>query len=267
MIVDCFPFFNELDLLEIRLNILKDVVDKFVLVEASKTQTKLDKPFYFEDHKDRFADFLDRIVHVKVTDYPNQDGWAMENYQRICISNGIDTLELKDDDIIAVSDVDEIWNPVIANTMYNLIPVNRIISVDMVYRVFYLNLETVDKRWVGTVFTDFKSFKQMPSAPQKMRNNKDFVLNIPDRGWHFGYQGGKEKVYQKWLSCIEPFDKSKIPDKDIFFAEFDKRIKDNGSFIYSDNITKEDIKLMKVTDDNLPEYVKVNKDLYTHMIV
>ena len=59
MIVDCFPFFNELDLLEIRLNILKDVVDKFVLVEASKTQTKLDKPFYFEDHKDRFADFLD----------------------------------------------------------------------------------------------------------------------------------------------------------------------------------------------------------------
>ena len=51
MIVDCFPFFNELDLLEIRLNILKDVVDKFVLVEASKTQTKLDKPFYFEDNK------------------------------------------------------------------------------------------------------------------------------------------------------------------------------------------------------------------------
>ena len=53
----------------------------------------------------------------------------------------------------------------------------------------------------------------------------------------------------------------------IFFAEFDKRFKDNGFFIYSDNITKEDIKLMKVTDDNLPEYVKVNKDLYTHMIV
>ena len=37
MIYDCFSFFNELDLLEIRLNVLKDVVDKFMLVEATKT--------------------------------------------------------------------------------------------------------------------------------------------------------------------------------------------------------------------------------------
>ena len=47
MIIDCFPFFNELDVLDIRLNILNEVVDKFVLVEASKTQSKIDKPFYF----------------------------------------------------------------------------------------------------------------------------------------------------------------------------------------------------------------------------
>ena len=47
MIYDCFPFNNELDILEIRLNILNDVVDKFILVEASKTQSLLDKPFYF----------------------------------------------------------------------------------------------------------------------------------------------------------------------------------------------------------------------------
>jgi beta-1,4-mannosyl-glycoprotein beta-1,4-N-acetylglucosaminyltransferase len=47
MIIDCFPFFKELDLLEIRLNELDPVIDYFVLVEASKTQSKLDKPFYF----------------------------------------------------------------------------------------------------------------------------------------------------------------------------------------------------------------------------
>ena len=51
MIIDCFPFFNELDVLDIRLNILNEVVDKFVLVEASKTQSKIDKPFYFEQKR------------------------------------------------------------------------------------------------------------------------------------------------------------------------------------------------------------------------
>ena len=63
MIIDCFPFFNELDVLELRLNILDSVVDKFVLVEASKTQSLIDKPFYFEDNKDRF--FYHLLVLVR----------------------------------------------------------------------------------------------------------------------------------------------------------------------------------------------------------
>lgn len=51
MIYDCFTFFNELNLLEIRLNILNDVVDKFVLVEATKTFSGKDKPLYYEQNK------------------------------------------------------------------------------------------------------------------------------------------------------------------------------------------------------------------------
>ena len=111
MIIDCFPFFNELDILEIRLNILNDFVDKFILVEASNTQSKLDKPFYFEENKKRFDKFLDKIIHIKVTDYPDQNGWEMENYQRNCILKGLNNIELSTDDIIGISDVDEIWSP------------------------------------------------------------------------------------------------------------------------------------------------------------
>ena len=111
MIIDCFPFFNELDVLELRLNILDSVVDKFVLVEASKTQSLIDKPFYFEDNKDRFAKFLHKIVHIKVQDYPNEGGWAMENFQRNCILRGLKHLDLNTHDIVGISDVDEIWNP------------------------------------------------------------------------------------------------------------------------------------------------------------
>ena len=73
MIVDCFTFFNELDLLELRLEELHESVDYFVLVEASKTQSLLDKPLYFEENKLRYSKFLDKIIHVKVEDCPDNN--------------------------------------------------------------------------------------------------------------------------------------------------------------------------------------------------
>jgi beta-1,4-mannosyl-glycoprotein beta-1,4-N-acetylglucosaminyltransferase len=266
MIIDCFPFFNELDLLEIRLNVLKDVVDKFVLVEASKTQSLIDKPFYFEENKDRYSKFLDKIIHVKITDYPKKDGWAMENYQRNCIVKGLQQLELKEEDIIGVSDLDEIWFPEIKDKFQEYFKEVKFISVEMKYLVFYLNLETVDKKWIGTIFAKAKDL--INYTPQNLRNIKDHVSHIEEAGWHFGYQGGKEKVYNKYLSCIEPLDKSKIPSKEDFFKQFDDRIKHEGSFIYSDDLNNTSVRLNKINvEDNLPKYILSNIDKYNHMIL
>lgn len=64
MIYDCFPFFNELDLLEIRLNILKDVVDKFVIAEAPWTHSGLSKQLLRPIDMERFAAFRSKIVYV-----------------------------------------------------------------------------------------------------------------------------------------------------------------------------------------------------------
>ena len=60
-IYDCFLFFNELELLEIRLNVLNDVVDYFVLVESTKTFTNHDKPLHYQENKEKFKDFNDKI--------------------------------------------------------------------------------------------------------------------------------------------------------------------------------------------------------------
>lgn len=265
MIIDCFPFFNELDILELRLNILNDCVDKFVLVEASKTQSLLDKPFYFEENKERFAPFLHKIVHVKVDEHPNVGGWAMENFQRNRISLGCESLNLQDEDIIAISDVDEIWNPNIAPHLQGFLDKYNCVSEAMRYFVFYLNLETVNKGWIGTVFCHNRNFTKV--VPQYLRNMKDKVPCIDFPGWHFGYQGGKEKVYQKYLSCIEPLDKTKLPDFGEFCIEFDKRISDGGSFIFSDNLSDNSVKLKKVDiQKNLPEFVVKNLDRYSHLI-
>jgi beta-1,4-mannosyl-glycoprotein beta-1,4-N-acetylglucosaminyltransferase len=263
MIIDCFPFFNELDILELRLNILNDVVDKFVLVEASKTQSKLDKIFYFEQNKERYSQFLDKIIHIKVDNYPEENGWAMENYQRNCIQHGLEKLNLNINDIIAISDVDEIWSPEITKDLNNLLDEYKFLSVDMNYFVFYLNLMTVNKKWVGTIFTKFQYLNAY--NPQSLRNIKDHVTYIKDSGWHFGYQGGKEIVYQKYLSCIEPINKNLLPTKEKFFEEFDNRIKDGGSFIFSDSLSDESIKLKKIDNNLLPEFIKENKEKYSHL--
>ncbi|NJM15850.1 MAG: hypothetical protein HC896_11225 [Bacteroidales bacterium] len=58
MVYDCFPFFNELDILEIRLNELNEAVDKFVLVEASRTFQGDPKPLYFEENKEKVQGFF-----------------------------------------------------------------------------------------------------------------------------------------------------------------------------------------------------------------
>ena len=173
MVIDCFPFFNELDVLEIRLNILKPYVDKFILVEANQTQSFQSKPFYFEENKERFADFLDKIIHVKMEEGVVKEKWSLENFQRNYILKGLSELSLKKDDIIGISDVDEIWNPLFLNDIKEKLKSKNFISINMDYLVFFLNLETVNKKWIGTVFTSAKNLLQV--TPQGLRNIKDRV--------------------------------------------------------------------------------------------
>ncbi len=69
-IYDCFAFFNELDILRIRIEELKDVVDKFILVEATKTHSGNPKPLYYQEFIHEFAEYQDKIIHYVVDDMP-----------------------------------------------------------------------------------------------------------------------------------------------------------------------------------------------------
>jgi hypothetical protein len=106
-IYDSFIFYNELDLLEIRLHELAPVVDRFVLVEGSQTFVGNSKPSYFLLNRDRYAAYLPKITHVIVSDWPDtDDAWQREFHQRDALMRGCS--DLRDDDIVLFSDVDEI---------------------------------------------------------------------------------------------------------------------------------------------------------------
>jgi beta-1,4-mannosyl-glycoprotein beta-1,4-N-acetylglucosaminyltransferase len=107
MIWDGFMFFNEFDLLEVRLHELDPYVDRFILVEADFTFQGGTKPYYFEENKDRYKPFLDRIMHVKLTGpVDTDDPWVREKLQRNAIANGL--TDAAEDDIVLVGDCDEI---------------------------------------------------------------------------------------------------------------------------------------------------------------
>src|SRR5438105_1443502 len=107
MIYDCFTFFNELELLEIRLHELETVVDRFVLVESTRTFSNEPKRLVYDANKRQFARWNDRITHVIVNDMPQSDNaWDLEHHQRNAIGRGLTQCELGD--TILVSDVDEI---------------------------------------------------------------------------------------------------------------------------------------------------------------
>jgi beta-1,4-mannosyl-glycoprotein beta-1,4-N-acetylglucosaminyltransferase len=114
-IVEGFPFFMELDVLEMRLHELDSVVDVHILCESKYTQKGDPKPLYFEEHKHeaRFAPFLHKIVHIIVEDAPppgSREGWQNEHLVRNAIARGFAQLPFdpKPDDILIISDVDEI---------------------------------------------------------------------------------------------------------------------------------------------------------------
>lgn len=257
MIIDCFTYFNEQDILDIRLATLDECVDAFVLVEAERSQSLISKPLFFDQNKQRYQKYLHKIIHVIVRDEecssfkPNT--WEMEHFQRNSIMRGLD--EFEDSDIVMISDCDEIPRPteVKALSAHGILP----LSMKMSHRVFYANLELAGSQWIGTICMTKGMLKS--SSPQSARAAKD---STPCRdtltGWHLSYMGGKEAAYNKLFSCIEPLDKSLIPSWPTFSTEFDRKIKDRGSFLFSDRI--DDSKEL-VQNDELPAACAKYKNL------
>lgn len=193
-IYDCFLFFNEVELLKIRLHTLYDHVDKFVIVESAETHQGAAKPFCFLENKELFAQFADKIIYVPLEErLHTEDPWVREYYQRNQIVRGLK--ECHDSDIILISDLDEIADPKCFNEFrYHLMRGKRnYIGTTQKMYTYYLNRYT--SPWHGTVATTYRSLKD--HSPQYFRDRRNKGLRLPDSGWHFTYIGGIEMVIAK----------------------------------------------------------------------
>src|SRR5439155_9782590 len=133
-------------------------------------------------NKGRFEKFADRIIHLKVTDMPDgPDPWMRENFQRNALLRGLG--ECKDDDIIILSDVDEIPRAQKIAEFKNQSGIK--VFAHRIYH-YYLNCLDISEVWSGSRMMFFRDLGQ----PQSKRQAGGTV--IADGGWHFSFLGGTE---------------------------------------------------------------------------
>lgn len=243
-VIDCFTFFNELDLLEFRFKLLEGVVDKFVICESNLTFSGNSKPYNFEDNRSRYKEWEDKIIYLpieqtkegipfeKVTTYsPNNGPFLLEYQQRNALLYAAEFMS--DEDLVLVGDIDEIPNPeaIISVAQSSIINngINNAVSFPMLFHYYYMNcqMEGYDRVWNGTVacFADY--FKEV--GPQHLRDHRNHFTKLPViAGYHFSYLGGPDKVKTK----IESFAHTEFNRADITSDENIINALNNGQDIF-----------------------------------
>jgi beta-1,4-mannosyl-glycoprotein beta-1,4-N-acetylglucosaminyltransferase len=193
VLIDAFLYNGERDILDLRINELKDVVDKFVIVESLEHHGSYNRkllPSVF------VGDGAENKIHYVCLDHlePAFDGtnsWARENYHRNAITSHAIEVSNSARDILMLSDADEIPRA------ESLRCVNRsdwlfALSQDF----FYYNVNTYGGKWHGTVIGQINIFLANGSL-QDARNKRDALPLIHEAGWHFSYFGGIDRIRQK----------------------------------------------------------------------
>jgi len=193
MLVDAFMFYNELDILELRLGQLDRYVDRFVLVESEVTHVGGPKELFFQNNRERYAKWLHKIEHVIMTadEAPKDPNpWSREKYQRDCIMRGLGGVDPSA--IVMVSDVDEI--PDMEIVRYEQLP-HIVNSVHMWMFEYSLDYLFTGEPWFGTVVTNCELLQRV--GPNYLRDNRWKFPPIKYAGWHLSSFGTPMHVWNK----------------------------------------------------------------------
>ncbi len=192
MILDCFTFFNEFDVLELRLRTLEDVVDRFVLCEAPFTFRGTPKPLFFAHAGERFARWRDRITVLTYDAPPSADPWLNEWGQRDFLAAGL--RDCAPDDLVLLGDCDEIPDP----RFVGVRPApGRILGHRMLLALGYVNrLFTPEPYWMGTRAATVGTYERLGGL-SAVRRMDPASLEVIDSGWHFTSLGGAAVFEEK----------------------------------------------------------------------
>ena len=283
-IYDCFCFFNEFDILDLRLNILDPYVDYFVLCESSVTHVGTKKPFFFDENKERYKQFLGKIIHLKIEDSPDrfthlpvikhpqnyddvelnkiydfiatqterfnvysQPNYGRDFFQKECVRRGLEGCS--DDDVIISSDVDEIPDPEILKNIAKL-DRDKYYTFNQNFYCYYLNV-LKERNWGGSRMGSYGKLKNY--SYNELRAQQNIILE--EGGWHFSFMGGPEQVRKKLTS----YSAADLANSTVIGAISNNM---NNSI---DPFFRGRMQVVAI-DDSYPKYLIDNIEKYKHML-
>ncbi|MCL2253119.1 MAG: glycosyl transferase GT17 family protein [Lachnospiraceae bacterium] len=278
MVYDCFAFFNELDMLKLRLKIMSPLVDYFVIGEATHTFSGMPKELCFEKNKSMFAEFLPKIRYIVIDDSPVEyNTFERDGYQKNNLIRGLN--DAADDDVIIFSDLDEIPNPIVVKEIIeNFNPENVYHLAQRMFHGFFNNEEISEKllsntgefpgvskrKWLGTKIF---AIRNIPERGLTWVREHDVKLptsvRVDNGGWHFSYMGGSgekdvsKRVKEKIIAAAhqeynERHTLAEIADKAVLGKDF------LGS----------EARFARVPiDESFPQYLRENLSEYEHLIM
>lgn len=277
-VFDCFTFFDELDLLEIRLNVLNDVVDYFVLSESTRTFTGKPKSLNFENNKARFKNFAHKIRHVIVDEdefKPEINAWQRESDQRNSVLNGM--YDCKDNDYVIISDIDELVNPdaITATINENSNAISAFIQPCFYYFLNCRSTEVISMAKIAK-FKNIRSPQQLRAYPKVSTFNSNKLVKMFSRwrwivrkrlwplvmqengGWHFTYMQSPENISKKIMAFSHTeFDSLEFTSVNSIQSRI-RGVRDPFDRDY-------ELEIIAI-DDSFPDYVYKNQDKYSHLI-
>lgn len=256
MVLDVFMFHGELDILELRFKILNNVVDKFVICEASEHLSGEPNISEYLKNKERFKEWEDKIIYYsfnlmenpelvemaqKSPNTNNNPYWNKVFYMFESMKKPLEIC--KDDDIIFISDCDEIWNPNLASFM-KAIDLEYIYGLKQLVYYYYLN-NRCSEPWIGTICLSYKRLKN--EVLNHIKQKGEYLKE--NGGWHFTYQGGEEQMRKK-INTTGSGTYYNIPTEQLM-----AKIKEGNDFFGRDY-------KFWIDESEWPQYLKDNKEKY-----
>ena len=292
-IYDCFQFFDEEMLLDLRLNIMDKYVDKFVITEATYTHNGKPKKLIFDINK--FSKFKNKIIYIIVDRQPPDlykiydsdkdkkdtrgqklvlNGYKRDNYQRQMAHQALDNIE--SDDWILINDIDEIPN--LKNIDFKKINYKLIIFKQQIF-YYKFNLLYPSVPWFGTKACKKRNFIS-PQWLRDVKHNKypvwrldtifskkkyNNIFHINDGGWHFTNIKSAEDIEKKLLNYTHhyEFEQRGLNLKDLKKKIAEKKILYDHAMDQRKYKWDSEKKLTTISLNKMPDYLKENYKKYS----
>ncbi len=295
-IYDCFQFFDEEMLLDLRLNVLNKYVDKFVITEATYMHNGKTKKLNFDINK--YSKFKDKIIYIVVDKQPPDlfkihesdknkndrwgqklvlNGYKRDNYQRQMAAGALKNIE--QEDWIIINDIDEIPN--LENINFSEIK-NKIVIFKQQIFYYKFNLLYPKISWYGSKACRKKDF----ISPQWLRDLKhkkypfwrldilfskkkyNNIFHVHSGGWHFTNIKSASDIEKKLLNYTHhyEFEQSGLNANDLEKKISERKIIYDHSVDQRKNKWRSEKTLTKINLDNMPSYLRENYKKYTNWL-